>query len=39
MTAFSSNNLGASSIHYSLGYKIHDQNYVLVKHEQNKATN
>ena len=33
ITAFSSNNLGASSIHYSLGYKIHDQKYVLVKHE------
>ena len=33
LTAFSSNNLGASSIHYSLGYKIHDQKYILVKHE------
>jgi hypothetical protein len=33
LTAFSSNNSGATSIHYSLGYKIYDQKYVLVKHE------
>lgn len=33
LTAFSSNNFGASSIHYSLGCKLHDQKYVLVKHE------
>jgi hypothetical protein len=33
LTTFSSNNSSASSIHYLLEYKIHDQKYVLVKHE------
>lgn len=32
-TAFSSNNPAIAAIHYTLGYRLHQQHYVLVKHK------
>jgi hypothetical protein len=32
-TAFSSNNPAIAAIHYALGYRLHQQHYVLVKHK------